>query len=97
LQLLDQNNHHEDRVMSTTIRYPMRVGAMLAVTLTLATTTLPGYAASQDEQDHACRGDAFHFCVSEIPNKEKITACMKQHYAELSPPCKAMFKKPPKG
>ncbi|CAM2152902.1 hypothetical protein SAMN05216550_14813 [Paraburkholderia tropica] len=55
------------------------------------------HAASQDEQEHACRGDAFHFCASDIPNKEKITVCMKQHYDELSPPCKAMFKKPPKG
>ncbi len=79
------------------IRYPMRVGAMLAATLTLAAAALPVYAASQDDEDHACRGDAFHFCASEIPNKEKITTCMKQHYAELSPPCKAMFKKPPKG
>ncbi len=79
------------------IRHSMRVGAVLAATLTLAAVASSGYAASQDDEDHACRGDAFHFCASEIPNKEKITACMKQHYAELSPPCKAMFKKPPKG
>ncbi len=83
--------------MNRKIRYPMRAGAMLAATLALAAVTSSGYAASQDDEDHACRSDAFHFCASEIPNKEKITACMKQHYAELSPPCKAMFKKPPKG
>ncbi|WP_241023689.1 hypothetical protein [Paraburkholderia sp. Ac-20340] len=77
------------------MRRPMRVRAMLAATFMLA-AALPGYAATQDEQDHACRGDAFHFCASEIPNKEKIKACMKQHYDELSPPCKAMFKKPSK-
>ncbi|WP_310633376.1 MULTISPECIES: hypothetical protein [unclassified Paraburkholderia] len=65
--------------------------------LALASAAGAGQAASQDEQEHACRGDAFHFCASDIPNKEKITACMKQHYDELSPPCKAMFKKPPKG
>ncbi|WP_224016839.1 hypothetical protein [Paraburkholderia tropica] len=65
--------------------------------LALACAAGSGQAASQDEQEHACRGDAFHFCASDIPNKEKITACMKQHYDELSPPCKAMFKKPPKG
>lgn len=61
------------------------------------TVMMASRAATQDEQEHACRGDAFHFCASEIPNKEKITACMKQHYDELSPPCKAMFKKTPKG
>lgn len=63
------------------------VGLMLA---------MASHAASQDQQEHACRSDAFRFCKSEIPNKEKITACMKQHYDELSPPCKAMFKRPPK-
>jgi hypothetical protein len=83
--------------MTSNFRLPMRVGAVLAASLTLAAVALPVHAASQDDEDHACRSDAFHFCASEIPNKEKITACMKQHYAELSPPCKAMFKKPPKG
>jgi hypothetical protein len=33
-----------------------------------------------------------HFCSAEIPNKDKITACMKQHISELSPACRAMFK-----
>ncbi|WP_321878237.1 hypothetical protein [Paraburkholderia bannensis] len=97
MQLIGENNHHEDRVMIRKIRHSMRVRALLAATLTLAAVASSSYAASQDDEDHACRGDAFHFCASEIPNKEKITACMKQHYAELSPPCKAMFKKPPKG
>lgn len=69
-----------------------KAGAVL-VGLTLAVAS---QAASRDEQEHACRGDALHYCSSEIPNKEKITACMKQHYDELSPPCKAMFKRPPK-
>jgi hypothetical protein len=75
-----------------------QIAAAAAVALlTGLTSTLPGHAATQEEQDHACRGDAFHFCASEIPNKEKIEACMKQHYSELSPPCKAMFGKKPKG
>ncbi|MFL9901678.1 hypothetical protein PQR75_31230 [Paraburkholderia fungorum] len=54
-------------------------------------------AASEDDQAKACRGDAMHFCSAEIPNKEKITACMKQHVDELSPACRAMFKGGKKG
>jgi hypothetical protein len=50
------------------------------------------HAATHDEQAKACRGDAMHFCAADIPNKAKITACMKQHIDELSPPCRAMFK-----
>ncbi len=79
-----------------TQRSTLRAAAWM-LGLALASAAGAGQAASQDEQEHACRGDAFHFCASDIPNKEKITACMKQHYDELSPPCKAMFKKPPKG
>jgi hypothetical protein len=50
------------------------------------------HAATRDQQEKACRGDAMKFCSAEIPNKEKITACMKQHKRELSPGCQAMFK-----
>ena len=78
--------------MTQPLIYMTKAGALL-MGLMLATAS---FGASSDEQEHACRGDAFHFCSSEIPNKEKIEACMKQHYAELSPPCKAMFKKPSK-
>lgn len=52
------------------------------------------HAASRDEQTKACKADAIHFCASDIPNKQKITACMKTHYDELSPGCKTMFHKP---
>ena len=78
--------------MPKTLNHMMKAGALLMG----LTHAIGGYGASRDEREHACRGDAFHFCASEIPNKEKITACMKQHYDELSPPCKAMFKRPPK-
>lgn len=50
------------------------------------------HAATRDEQTQACRGDALRLCSSEIPNEDKITACMKQHVNELTPGCKAMFK-----
>ncbi len=67
-----------------------KAGALL-VGLTFA---MASSGESRNEQEHACRGDAFHFCARAIPNKEKIAACLKQHYDELSPPCKAMFDPP---
>jgi len=57
--------------------------------LALCAATAPVTAAGRDPQSKACRGDAIHFCSAEIPNKEKITACMKQHIDELSPACRA--------
>jgi hypothetical protein len=64
--------------------------ALLLMWLAAAGST--AMAASQSDQDKACRSDAFRLCSSDIPNKEKIEACMKQHYDQLSPPCKKMFK-----
>ena len=64
----------------------------LAASLVALAGSAAARAASRDEQAHACRGDAIHFCAAEIPNEEKITACMKRHIDELSPPCRAMFK-----
>jgi hypothetical protein len=52
------------------------------------------FAATRDEQTAACKGDAIRYCASHIPNKQKITACMKEHFQQLSPGCKAMFKQP---
>jgi hypothetical protein len=69
-----------------------RYRALLAASLTALVAVSGAHAASQDEQEKACRGDAMHFCSAEIPNKDKITACMKQHVSELSPACQAMFK-----
>jgi hypothetical protein len=87
-----ENTCHKENAMTKPRNAAIKAGALLVGLMAVTAS----FAASQDEQEHACRGDAFHFCASEIPNKEKIEACMKQHYDELSPPCKAMFKKPPK-
>jgi hypothetical protein len=71
-----------------------RTHALIAASLVFLGTVAagPAGAASRDEQTKACRGDAMHFCAAEIPNEDKITACMKQHVDELSPGCRAMFK-----
>ncbi|MFL9895496.1 MULTISPECIES: hypothetical protein [Paraburkholderia] len=74
-----------------------RVSVLLAASLVVLSSANPVNAASRDEQTKACRGDAMHFCAADIPNEDKITACMKQHVDELSPACRAMFKGGKKG
>ncbi|MFM0504175.1 hypothetical protein [Paraburkholderia caffeinilytica] len=69
-----------------------RTYAVLAASLVALGAVTAAHAATEDDQAKACRGDAMHFCATDIPNKEKITACMKQHLDELSPACRAMFK-----
>ncbi|MFM0594255.1 hypothetical protein PQQ68_14600 [Paraburkholderia dilworthii] len=85
------NRTHAPRLTAARL-YTLCAAGLLAVA-----AAAPANAASRDEQSKACRGDAMHFCAAEIPNEDKITACMKQHVDELSPACRAMFKGGKKG
>jgi hypothetical protein len=44
------------------------------------------------EQQQACMGDAFSLCGSEIPDVQRVTACMVRKQAELSPGCRVYFR-----
>jgi hypothetical protein len=46
------------------------------------------------EQEQACTSDAFRLCSSEIPNVDRVTACMVAKKSQLSPPCRAQFRGP---
>jgi hypothetical protein len=43
------------------------------------------------EQQMACTPDVFRLCGSEIPDANRIVACLKQNIAQLGDPCKAVF------
>jgi len=43
------------------------------------------------EQQQLCTGDAFRLCGSDIPDVDRVTACMAKHKSELSPGCKSVF------
>lgn len=47
-------------------------------------------------QRGACERDAFVFCRNEIPDVDRITACMIKNLRRLSPPCQAQFRQPTK-
>jgi hypothetical protein len=40
-----------------------------------------------------CASDAMRLCSSEIPDVDRITACMVRQRASLSDGCKAVFRK----
>ena len=64
------------------------------VTVGIVTVALAGKCQAQGmaEQRWACEQDAFKFCGSEIPNVQRITACMIKNVKKLSPACRAQFK-----
>ena len=63
---------------------------LIATTVALAAlgTAAQAYTA---EQQQMCTGDAMRLCASEIPDVDRITACMVQKRAQLSDGCKAVF------
>lgn len=72
----------------------VQFGLMLAVGLSVSMWSTPGYAYTP-EQEQACTSDAFRLCSSEIPNVDRVTACMVAKKSQLSPPCRAQFRAGP--
>ena len=67
-------------------------GALMAL---CSASMLPIAArAYTPEQQQACTGDAFRLCSSEIPDVDRVTACMIRNKRQLSPECRAQFGPP---
>ena len=45
------------------------------------------------EQEQMCASDAMRLCSAEIPDVNRITACMHRQRAALSDGCRAVFRK----
>src|ERR1700745_3059532 len=43
------------------------------------------------EQQMACTPDVFRLCGAEIPDVNRIVACLRQNTSVLSAPCRAVF------
>jgi len=74
------------------IGIPALVMALAA--LLVAVFPSAGRAYTPEEQA-ACQPDAFRLCGSEIPDVERVTACMVARRAQLSPECKRFFRPDP--
>jgi hypothetical protein len=74
-------------------------GLMLATTLSVSLLSmlfLPTAGnAYTPEQQQACTGDAFRLCGSDIPDVDRVTACMIRNKSQLSPGCRAFFRPGP--
>lgn len=63
---------------------------ILALTI-LASITALGSAAENDEGRKACTNDANTLCPDELPDREKVYACLVKNINQLSPPCKKVI------
>ena len=72
-------------------RSTIRNGQLLiATTLAFGMLTTVSHAYTQ-EQQQMCTGDAMRLCGAEIPDVDRVTACMVRQRAQLSDGCKAVF------
>jgi hypothetical protein len=74
----------------------------LMLTTALAPLVLPSVAeAYTPEGRQACTGDAFRLCSAEIPNVDRVRACLHRNKAQLSPGCRGFINpgapRPPPG
>lgn len=67
------------------------LAGVVALTFTLLSTPV---RAASSEEEAACTPDALRLCSSEIPDVNRITACMERHKASLSPGCRTFFRTP---
>lgn len=79
---------------------PMRIGVsslglMAAASgwLAAASAVMPARAYTADQQQ-LCTPDAFRLCGPAIPDVDRVTACMIQNRALLSPGCAQFFRGP---
>src|SRR5579863_4905339 len=71
-----------------------RLGSGIILAVALSVWPAAGWAYTADQQS-ACMGDAFSLCGSEIPDVQRVTACMVRKQAELSPGCRVYFRPEP--
>ena len=74
-----------------TLNFPRAPLGAVALAATMALSVGSARAQGTDAQREACTPDAFRLCQATIPDVDKTTACMKAHFAQLSPRCKVAF------
>jgi hypothetical protein len=40
---------------------------------------------------NSCIGDVFTLCPRDIPDRERITACLRSHWNQVSPQCRSVM------
>jgi hypothetical protein len=68
-----------------------QAGLVLAFATSFSALASTSSFAFSAEAQQMCTGDAFRLCSSEIPNIDRITACMFKHKAELSSGCRTVM------
>jgi hypothetical protein len=53
----------------------------------------PAFAGGTPEQHQACEQDAYKFCPYDVPQEDKVEACLRRYIRSISAACRAQFGK----
>ena len=74
-----------------TFRLSSRAALLFAIAVAAAALAAHPGPAFASEAQQMCTGDALRLCGHEVPNVQRITACMVKQRANLSPGCRAVM------
>ena len=68
-----------------------RVAPLFAIAVAATALSVTRGPAFASEAQQMCTGDAMRLCGHEVPNVQRITACMVKQRANLSAGCRAVM------
>jgi hypothetical protein len=68
-----------------------RIALLFAIAVAATALSARPNLAFASEAQQMCTGDAMRLCGHEVPNVQRITACMVKQRANLSPGCRAVM------
>ena len=75
------------RILCAGVVQPITMAALLFVT----SSALAQENRGTDQQRVACTPDVLRLCSSEIPNVDRIVACLRREKSQLSAGCRQVF------
>lgn len=57
----------------------------------VSTTALADDAADMQAEQQACQDDVYTYCGEEIPDHDRIAACLKKHWGKISKECRTVM------
>ena len=70
-----------------------RVALLFAIASAATAISVAPSPAFSSEAQQMCTGDALRLCGHEVPNVQRITACMHKQRANLSAGCRAVMER----
>ena len=74
-----------------TFHHTSKIALLFAIACAATALSARPSLAFSSEAQQMCTGDAMRLCGHEVPNVQRITACMVRNRAQVSPGCRAVM------